>query len=63
MPNSSPEWLPAIGATVYLKVAGSKRKPVAYRICEYKEFEPGEWVFKAIGPHGVGLTEGIDILR
>jgi hypothetical protein len=62
MTATPPEWLPPIGTTVYLKVVGSRRKPVAYEIREYKEFSPGEWVFKAISPRGVGITDSIDIL-
>jgi hypothetical protein len=63
MTNPHPEWLPAVGTIVYLKVSGSRKKPVAYTIREYKEFAPGEWLFKADAPRGSGVTDGIDILR
>ena len=63
MINAPPNWLPAIGSTVHLKPRDSKAKPAAYTIDEYKEYEPGEWVFRATGPRGIRLTDGIETLR
>lgn len=63
MTNTPPDWLPALGSTVHLRLIGSRKKPVAYTIYEYKEFEPGGWVFKANGPRGTSITDGIETLR
>ena len=58
-----PDWVPAIGETVHLRMSGSGKQPIPYKILEYKQIPEGAWLFRAVDPYGGVLTDSITTLH